>query len=228
MVLNGYRVGTNPEKVTLDMFAVRTITFLIGLVISNIHIALLYCDSETKQIIYVLVTTLWIVPLYLAMIFYGYVINQFVASLGLYFKHLRSDVVYKNDSLARNGYQQDVYDRMVKMGGMPKRLDRLIEEVRHLEQVFGPMLYYDYTLHTLLLVSHLHLSVATILNTVKTNTFSTSPPWYSVGYILLATHHYLRCRLDFNYSQSSLHISGCQCCATQGRCSHANWTRPCP
>ena len=24
---------------------------------------------------------------------------------------------------------------MVKMGGMPKRLDRLIEEVRHIEQV---------------------------------------------------------------------------------------------
>ena len=192
MVLNGYRVGTNPEKVTLDMFAVRTITFVIGLVISNIHIALLYCDSETKQIIFVLVASLWIVPLYLAVIFYGYVINQFVASLGLYFKHLRSDVVYKNDSLARNGYQQDVYDRMVKMGGMPKRLDRLIEEVRHREQVFGPMLYYDYTLHTLLLVSHIHLSVATLLNTIKTNTFSTSPPWYSAGYIFLATRHYLR------------------------------------
>lgn len=201
MVLNGYRVGTSPEKVTLDMFAVRTITFLIGLVISNIHIALLYCDSETKQIIFVLAATLWIVPLYLAMVFYGYVINQFVASLGLYFKHLRSDVVYKNDSLARNGYQQDVYDRMVKMGGMPKRLDRLIEEVRHLEQVFGPLLYYDYTLHTLLLVSHIHLSVATLLNTIKTNTFSTSPPWYSAGYIFLATHHYLRCKHDFSFSR---------------------------
>ena len=69
------------------------------------------------------------------MTFLGYVINQLVASLGLYFKHLRSDVVYKNDSLARNGYQANVYDRMVKMGGMPKRLDRLIEEVRHIEQV---------------------------------------------------------------------------------------------
>ena len=67
--------------------------------------------------------------------FLGFVINQLVSSLGLYFKHLRSDVVYKNDSLARNGYQSDVYERMVKMGGMPKRLDRLIEEVRHLEQV---------------------------------------------------------------------------------------------
>ena len=202
MVLNGYRVGTNPEKVTLDMFAVRTITFLIGLIVSNIHIALLYCDSETKQIIFVLAVTLWIVPLYLAMTFFGYVINQFVASLGLYFKHLRSDVVYKNDSLARNGYHQDVYDRMVKMGGMPKRLDRLIEEVRHLEQVFGPLLYYDYTLHTLLLVSHTHLSVATLLNTLKTNTFSSSPPWYFAGYMFLAAHHYLRYSLHFSKSSS--------------------------
>ena len=87
------------------------------------------------QLIFVLAATLWVIPLYLAMTFLGYVINQLVASLGLYFKHLRSDVVYKNDSLARNGYQADVYDRMVKMGGMPKRLDRLIEEVRHVEQV---------------------------------------------------------------------------------------------
>ena len=37
-----------------------------------------------------------------------------------------------------------------------------------------------------------YLSVATVLNTVKTNTFSTSPPWYSLGYMALATHHYLR------------------------------------
>ena len=101
-----------------------------------IHMA--WCDLYILihfQLIFVLAATLWVIPLYLAMTFLGYVINQLVASLGLYFKHLRSDVVYKNDSLARNGYQADVYDRMVKMGGMPKRLDRLIEEVRHVEQV---------------------------------------------------------------------------------------------
>ena len=129
--------------------------------------------------------TLWIVPLYLAITFLGYVINQFVSTLGLYFKHLRSDVVYKNDSLARNGYQPEVYDRMVKMGGMPKRLDRLIEEVRHVEQVFGPVLYYDYTLYTLLMISHIYLSVATLINTVKTATYASYPPWYAVGYIFL-------------------------------------------
>ena len=50
MVLNGYRVGPNPEKWTYDMFATRTIIFIVGLIISNVHIALLYCDSEVKQV----------------------------------------------------------------------------------------------------------------------------------------------------------------------------------
>ena len=42
------------------------------------------------------------------------------------------------------------------------------------------------------MISHIYLSAAFILNTVKTSTFSTHPPWYSAGYILLASHHYLR------------------------------------
>ena len=53
MVLNGYRVGTNPEKWTLDMFTVRIIIFLIGLIITNIHIALLYCDTDVKQVSFI-------------------------------------------------------------------------------------------------------------------------------------------------------------------------------
>ena len=111
MVVNGYRTGNNPEKWTLDMFTVRIVCFLLGLIIYNIHIALLYCDTDVKQLIFVVGVTLWLVPLYLAMVFLGFVINQLVCTLGLYFKHLRSDVVYKNDSLARNGYQTDVYER---------------------------------------------------------------------------------------------------------------------
>ena len=73
------------------------------------------------------------------------------------------------------------------------------------------MLYYDYTLHVLLLVTHTHLAVATILNTVsgqlsdihetrhnirqvtisqvRTSSFSSAPPWYSSGYILLGRIH---------------------------------------
>ena len=50
LVLNGYRVGTNPEKWTLDMFAVRVAIFIIGLIITNIHVALLYCDTDVKQV----------------------------------------------------------------------------------------------------------------------------------------------------------------------------------
>ena len=33
--------------------------------------------------------------------------------------------------------------------------------------MYGPVLYYDYTLHVLLLVTHTHLAVATLLNTVS-------------------------------------------------------------
>ena len=63
-----YRVGSQPEKWTLDMFTVRIIIFLIGLIISNVHIALLYCDTDVKQLIFVLAVTLWVTPLYLAMV----------------------------------------------------------------------------------------------------------------------------------------------------------------
>jgi hypothetical protein len=40
--------------------------------------------------------------------------------------------VYKNKALARDG-DQSLYDKVVKMGGLPKRLDRLIDETGHLQ-----------------------------------------------------------------------------------------------
>ena len=58
--------------------------------------------------------------------------------------------------------------------------------------MYGAALYYDYALHFLLLTSHIYLSVATIINSMKTNSLSSDPPWWSLGYILLASHHYLR------------------------------------
>ena len=119
-VENGYRVGSAPEKATMRMFTVRFVCFLIGLLLTNIHLAILYCDSETKQFIFSSVVTVWVVPLYLAMTFLGYIITQLIITLSLYFKHLRSDVVYKNDSISRNGYKNDFYEKLVKMGGMPK------------------------------------------------------------------------------------------------------------
>ena len=119
-VENGYRVGSAPEKATIGMFTVRFVSFIIGLLLTNIHLAILYCDSETKQFIFSSVVTVWVVPLYLAMTFLGYIITQLIISLSLYFKHLRSDVVYKNDSISRNGYKNDFYEKLVKMGGMPK------------------------------------------------------------------------------------------------------------
>ena len=117
---NGYRVGNSPEKVTIGMFMTRFVSFSIGLLITNIHLAILYCDTDIKQIIFASVATVWVIPLYLATTFLGYIITQLIITLSLYFKHLRSDVVYKNDSISRNGYKNDFYEKLVKMGGMPK------------------------------------------------------------------------------------------------------------
>ena len=33
------------------MFTARLVTFVLGLLISNIHVALLYCDTDVKQVI---------------------------------------------------------------------------------------------------------------------------------------------------------------------------------
>jgi hypothetical protein len=44
--------------------------------------------------------------------------------------------VYKNKAFARGGDGEDpqsLYDKVVKLGGLPKRLDRLIEESKHLQ-----------------------------------------------------------------------------------------------
>jgi hypothetical protein len=44
--------------------------------------------------------------------------------------------VYKNKSFARGEDVEDpqtLYDKVVKLGGLPKRLDRLIEESKHLQ-----------------------------------------------------------------------------------------------
>ena len=93
-----------------------------------------------------------------------------------------------------------------------QRLDRLIQEINHLEQVkdsshhkincrnilqvYGATLYYDFIFHILLLTAHIYLSVAVVINSMKTKTISSDPPWWSLGYILLATHHYLRQRFS--------------------------------
>ncbi len=41
--------------------------------------------------------------------------------------------MYKNQALARDGPDVGLYDKVVKLGGLPKRLDRLIDESQHLQ-----------------------------------------------------------------------------------------------
>ena len=77
------------------------------------------------------------------------------------------------------------------MGGLPKRLDRLIEEIRHLQVIFGPVLFYEYVLHIILLIASIYMALASGINSVRSSTLTTHPPWWMVGYILLSLHHYL-------------------------------------
>ena len=103
-VTNGYRVGSAPERRTMTMFWIRLAAFLPGQVLMNIHFATIYCDDTTKQTLVSALLIIWQLPLYLATIFLGFVQVQLIESLTEYFKHLRSDVLYKNESLARHGH----------------------------------------------------------------------------------------------------------------------------
>jgi hypothetical protein len=191
-VTNGYRVGTAPERRTMSMFWVRVACFLPGQTLMNIHLASIYCDDSTKQALLSVLLVLWQLPLYLAIIFLGFVQLQLVQTLTEYFKHLRSDVLYKNESLARHGHDMDAYDKLVKIGGLPKRLDRLIEEIRHIQAVYGPALFYDFSLHLFMLVMCVYMALALGVNSAKSGTSGSAPPWWLLGYVLLALHHYLR------------------------------------
>ena len=85
-VMNGYRVGSDPEMRTMQMFAVRMTCFLPGQALMNLHFSLVYCDNSTKQILFSVLITMWQVPLYLATIFLGFVILQFLETLTEYFR----------------------------------------------------------------------------------------------------------------------------------------------
>ena len=191
-VTNGYRVGSSPERRTMTMFWIRLVFFLLGQAIMNVHFASVYCDTATKQAMISVILILWQLPLYLGTIFLGFVQLQLIESLTEYFKHLRSDVLYKNESLSRHNHDMAAYEKLVKIGGLPKRLDRLIDEVRHLQTVYGPAVFYDFLLHLLLLVLCVYMALALGINSARSGTSGSEPPWWALGYLLLALHHYLR------------------------------------
>ena len=191
-VTNGYRVGSAPERRTLTMFWIRLATFLPGQILMNIHFSTIYCDNTTKQTLVSVLLIIWQLPLYLATVFLGFVQIQLIESLTEYFKHLRSDVLYKNESLSRHGHDLAAYDKLVKIGGLPKRLDRLIEEIRHIQTIYGPALFYDFALHLFLMTASIYMMLALGVNSARTGTSTTQPPWWMAGYALLGLHHYLR------------------------------------
>ena len=49
---------------------------------------------------------------------------------------MRSDIIYKNEAFASKTSEGDLFDKVIKLGGLPKRLDRLIDEIKHLQVSF--------------------------------------------------------------------------------------------
>ena len=52
-------------------------------------------------------------------------------------------MIYKNESLATKSSEKDLYDKVIKLGGLPKRLDRLIDEIKHLQVKYMQVLFHE-------------------------------------------------------------------------------------
>ena len=64
--------------------------------IANVHIALVYCPDEEKQILFAILITIWMLPLYTVIVFSSYIFMQFCRTLSENFKQLRVDISEKS------------------------------------------------------------------------------------------------------------------------------------
>ncbi len=55
----GFRIGDYPASMTMFQFGTNYFIFIIGQAIANIHIALIYCPTEDKQILFSVIITIW-------------------------------------------------------------------------------------------------------------------------------------------------------------------------
>lgn len=66
--------------------------YLIGQAIINVHLALVYCSDLEKQVIFAVVMTIWMLPIYTVIVFNGHVFMQFCRTISQNFKQLRHDI----------------------------------------------------------------------------------------------------------------------------------------
>ena len=65
-----------------------------------------------------------------------------------------------------------------------------LQQLRRGHAVQSPI--YDFTLHLFLMIVSIYMALALGVNSVRSGTSATHPPWWMAGYALLGLHHYLR------------------------------------
>ena len=84
--------GNDPEYWTLTQFITNYALFLVGQCLVNIHLALVYCPTVDKQILFSVLITIWMLPPYTVIVFSRYVFMQFARTLHENFRQLRFDI----------------------------------------------------------------------------------------------------------------------------------------
>ena len=74
----------------------------MGQAIINVHLALVYCPNLEKQIIFAVIMTIWMLPIYTAIVFSGYIFMQFCRTISENFKQLRHDIGEKSRQVSRH------------------------------------------------------------------------------------------------------------------------------
>ena len=82
-------------------FGINYILLLVGQSIANVHVALVYCPTVEKQILFAILMTIWMLPLYTVVGFTSYLFMQFSRTLCENFRQLRYDVGEKSKQVIK-------------------------------------------------------------------------------------------------------------------------------
>ena len=143
-------LGEEPETWTLAQFGTNYLIYLLGQTIANIHIALVYCPTMEQQILFSVGITIWMLPIYTVIVFTGYIFAQFCRTLTENYRQLRYDIGLKSKQVKKRNL---FYTEVIKKG-LPRRYDRLHDNLEQVADVFDNAIFFDYFFNvTALLVS---------------------------------------------------------------------------
>ena len=143
-------LGEDPETWTLAQFGTNYLIYLLGQTIANIHIALVYCPTMEQQILFSVGITIWMLPIYTVIVFTRYIFAQFCRTLTENYRQLRHDIGLKSKQVKKRNL---LYAEVIKKG-LPRRYDRLHDNLEQVADVFDNVIFFDYFFNvTALLVS---------------------------------------------------------------------------